>query len=188
MPMRFTELSLPGVILVETQAFVDHRGHFMELYRTDYLKNAKIDTVFVQDNYSHSRYGVLRGLHYQLRNAQAKLVCVIKGKILDVAVDIRIGSPTFGRHVMVSLGEGSPNMIYIPEGMAHGFLVLSETADVLYKCSRLYDPSDEFGIAWNDPDLAIPWPVNGPILSEKDGRLPRLRDISKEHLPRYVES
>lgn len=141
--------------------------------------------VFVQDNHSHSERGTLRGLHYQLKHAQAKLVYVVRGEIFDIAVDIRQGSPTFGEWTGSILSEENKCQHFIPEGFAHGFCVLSETADVLYKCTDLYAPGDEYGIIWSDPTIAIDWPTDNPILSEKDSCYPELKDIPEELLPVY---
>lgn len=177
MPFRFTALEIPGVILVEAQAFEDSRGVFLERYKRSEFLRAGIRDVFVQDNYSQSVRGALRGLHYQKApRAQGKLVSAISGEIFDVAVDIRRGSPTFGRWTGATLSATNRSMVYLPAGFAHGFCVLSDRAEVLYKVSAEYAPDLECGIIWNDPELAIAWPVRDPILSRKDARLPRLRD------------
>ncbi len=141
--------------------------------------------MFVQDNHSRSCKKTLRGLHYQLRRPQAKLCRVVRGEVLDVAVDIRRGSPTFGKVASVVLSAENMHQIYVPVGFAHGFVVVSEEAEFLYKCSDYYDPGGEYGVLWSDPELGIPWNMANPILSEKDSRYPRLRDIPQEHLPRY---
>jgi len=185
MPLRFIETNFPGLYLVETQEFPDSRGIFMELYRLDSFKDKGISLTFLQDNCSISKKNVIRGLHYQLRSPQAKLVCCLKGIIWDVALDIRLGSPTFGRFFSCSLGDGFTRMVYIPEGMAHGFCVVSEEALVMYKCSSLYDPQDEYGVFFGDKDLSIPWPVENPIVSEKDQKLPNLKDLNYDLLPKY---
>jgi dTDP-4-dehydrorhamnose 3,5-epimerase len=177
MPFTFTELSIPGVILIEPRMYRDARGFFMETYKYSDFARTGIKEHFVQDNYSRSSMGVLRGLHYQKSpNAQGKLVQCTKGKIFDVAVDIRRGSPTFRRWVSAELSDENNLMLYVPPAFAHGFLVLSGLADVLYKCTREYEPQDDRGIIWNDPDLDIEWPVKDPFLSEKDARHPLLRD------------
>jgi len=177
MPFTFRELSIPGVILIEPRMYRDARGFFMETYKYSDFARTGIKEHFVQDNYSRSSMGVLRGLHYQKNpNAQGKLVQCTKGKIFDVAVDIRRGSPTFNRWVSAELSEENNLMLYVPPAFAHGFIVLSESADVLYKCTREYEPQDDRGIIWNDPDLGILWPVKDPVLSEKDGRHPLLKD------------
>ncbi len=176
MPFTFTRLEIPEVVLIRAEAFADARGFFLEAYRRSAFVANGIPVTFVQDNFSRSvRRGVLRGLHYQLNpRAQGKLVMVLRGEIYDVAVDIRRGSPTYGRWAAVRLSEADHTMLYVPPGFAHGFCVLSEGADVLYKCTEEYDPALDRGIRWDDPDLGIPWPVPDPVLSEKDRALPRL--------------
>jgi dTDP-4-dehydrorhamnose 3,5-epimerase len=177
MPFIFKKLSIPEVVLIEPKVFRDGRGLFLETYKYSDFAESGIKEHFVQDNYSKSVKGGLRGLHFQKNpNAQGKLVQCIKGKIFDVAVDIRKGSPTFGRWVSVELSEENNLMLYVPSAFAHGFVVLSETADVIYKCTREYSPKDDRGIIWNDPDINIRWPVKDPILSEKDKKLPFLKD------------
>ena len=185
MPIQFTEKPLPGVFLIEPEVFKDDRGFFMETFHHKKYREKGIDRIFVQDNRSHSQQWTLRGLHYQLRNPQGKLVYVVSGKILDIAVDIRRGSPTFGRWTGTLLSDENKRQLYIPEGFAHGFCVLSETADVIYKCTDLYAPGDEYGILWCDPTIDIAWPVEKPVLSKKDSLNPKLSDIPKEHLPVY---
>jgi dTDP-4-dehydrorhamnose 3,5-epimerase len=178
MPFIFEKLSMPEIILIETKIFEDGRGFFMEVYKHSDFAAAGIKEHFVQDNYSESVKGVLRGLHFQKDpNAQGKLVQCIKGRIFDVAVDIRRGSRTFGRWVSAELSEKSNLMLYVPPGFAHGFAVLSESAGVVYKCTKEYSPEDDRGIVWNDPEININWPVKNPILSEKDSRHPLLRDV-----------
>lgn len=176
--MDVTPTALQGILLVEPAVFGDMRGFFFESYN-EQLFNQAIgrEISFVQDNHSRSSKGVLRGLHYQLPpNAQAKLVRVVAGAIFDVAVDIRRSSPTFGKWVGVLLSAENQRQLWIPEGFAHGFLTLSESADVLYKASAYYSPADEGAVAWNDPDLAIEWPLSGdPILSKKDAAAALLR-------------
>ena len=186
--MKIISTSLPGVLIVEPQIFNDTRGFFMETYHQEKYAEAGIDQVFVQDNISSSVHGTLRGLHYQLKHVQAKLVYVVKGTIFDVTVDIRRGSPNFGKWVGVHLSEENKHQLLVPKGFAHGFCVLSETADVIYKCSDFYAPDDEGGILWSDPALAIGWPVSEPLLSAKDSQLPRLADIPLERLPLYEEN
>jgi len=183
MPLTFTKTKLPGVFLIEPVVFRDDRGFFMETYHYEKYRQAGIDTTFVQDNYSHSRKGILRGLHYQLKNPQAKLVYVITGEIFDVAVDVRGGSSTFGQWVGVRLSQENKRQMYIPQGFAHGFCVLSKTADVIYKCTDLYAPDDEYGVIWSDPAVGITWPVKTPIVSEKDSLNPQLGKIAKAFLP-----
>lgn len=178
MPFEFQPLEIADVILITAKQFPDDRGFFMETFKhTDFVANG-IDRKFVQDNYSRSAYGVLRGLHYQKDpDAQGKLVSVIKGKIFDVAVDLRQGSPTFGKWVSVELSDEHPQMLWVPEGFAHGFCVMSEMADFMYKCSSAeYAPDTYRGIAWNDPELGIDWPIDKPTLSERDQSLPRFKD------------
>ena len=183
--LQIVETSLPGVLVVKPRAFEDPRGFFMETYRQNALADAGIRETFVQDNHSHSSRGVLRGLHYQLHHPQAKLCRVVTGEVLDVAVDIRMGSPNFGKWVGVVLSAGNRTQIYIPKGFAHGFVVRSETADFLYKCSDYYDGPDDRGVLWNDPDLAIDWDTLDPIISGKDARYLRLAEIPPDQLPRY---
>lgn len=175
MPFRFERLQIPDVILVEAPRFEDARGFFMETYKRSQFAEQGIPHAFVQDNYSRSVRGVLRGLHYQKEpKAQGKLVSVIRGEIFDVAVDIRRGSPTYGRWASAILSEENGRMLYVPVGFAHGFCVLSEQADVVYKVTEEYAPDLDRGIIWNDPDIGIAWPIDAPILSAKDAGLPRL--------------
>ncbi|MBT5830842.1 MAG: dTDP-4-dehydrorhamnose 3,5-epimerase [Candidatus Latescibacteria bacterium] len=183
MPFEFTPLAIPDVILITAKQFPDDRGFFMETYKeTDFASNG-ITCNFVQDNYSRSTYGVLRGLHYQKDpDAQGKLVSVIKGKIYDVAVDIRQGSPHYGQCVGVELSDERPELLWVPEGFAHGFCVLSDTVDFTYKCSSAeYAPDTYRGIAWDDPDLNISWPIPNPNLSERDQTLPQLKDADNNY-------
>ena len=159
----------------------------MEIHHQRRYTEFGMETVFVQDNMSYSVSGTLRALHYQLPYAQAKLVQVITGAIFDVAVDIRLGSPTFGQWLGVHLSDENRRQLFIPEGFAHGFCVLSDTATLTYKCTDFYAPDDEGGILWSDPDLNINWPVPNPLLSTRDSGYPRLRDVSSERLPVYKE-
>lgn len=171
--------------MIEPAVFADARGFFMETYQRRRYANSGIDRVFVQDNHSRSCRGTVRGLHYQLRHPQAKLVCVIRGEVMDVAVDIRKGSPTFGRSAAVVLSDTNHRQLFVPEGFAHGFCVLSGEADLLYKCTDYYAPGDEYGILWSDPKLGIDWPVTSPVTSEKDqAYLPLLRTPA-ENLPAF---
>ena len=186
MTLGFSELSLPGVILFEPNVFEDERGFFMETYHILKYGRAGLDRPFVQDNLSHSRRSVLRGLHYQLHHPQRKLIYVISGEILDVAVDIRQGSPTFGQWSSIRLSAENWRQLYVPEGFAHGFCVLSEFADLMYKCTDLYAPGDEYGILWSDPDLAIDWQIENPVLSEKDAGNPLLKEIPAGCLPPFL--
>jgi dTDP-4-dehydrorhamnose 3,5-epimerase len=185
MTLKSTEQSLPGVFLIDPMAFQDDRGFFMETYHLGKYREAGLDRPFVQDNLSHSRRDTLRGLHYQLKHPQGKLIYVVTGEVLDIAVDIRRGSPTFGQWTGIQLSAENRCQLYVPEGFAHGFFVLSEAADVMYKCTDLYAPGDEYGILWSDPDLAITWPVANPILSEKDADNPPLKDVPANLLPVY---
>ncbi len=181
MPFTFTKTSIPDVILVEPKAFPDDRGFFMESFKESEFVNNGIDTKFVQDNYSHSSKGTLRGLHYQKDpKAQAKLVMAIKGEIFDVAVDIRKNSPTFGKWVGEILSEKNHRLLYVPEGFAHGFCVLSDEADVTYKVNNEYSPENDRGIIWSDPEVGIDWPIDNPIISEKDGKQPLLKNADNE--------
>ncbi len=185
MSVKFIQTSLPGVLRVEPQVFEDHRGFFCEIYHQKKYVAGGIDLSFVQDSYSHSKQNTLRGLHYQLSHPQGKLLSVIRGEVFDVAVDIRRGSPTFGQWVGTHLTAENRHQIFVPEGFAHGFCVLSETADVLYKCTDFYAPDDDFGILWSDPTIGIDWPVQTPILSVKDSQNPRLDAVPEELLPVY---
>jgi len=169
--MEFYETDLPGVIVVEPKVLGDQRGFFLETYRKHRFAEEGIDCDFVQDNCSRSAKGTLRGLHYQIENAQAKLVQAVRGEIFDVAVDLRRESAYFGRWVGVRLSEENRRQVFIPAGFAHGFYVLSETADVFYKCSNYYAPEHERTLLWNDPRVNVDWPLDGePTLSEKDRR------------------
>jgi len=167
---------LPGVVLLEPRVFEDSRGHFFESYRQDTLRTLGIDAEFLQENHSMSRARVLRGLHYQIGRPQAKLIRVLRGEIFDVAVDVRRGSPTFGSWVGELLSEVNRRQMFVPVGFAHGFLVLKEPAEVLYRVSDYYAPAEERGIAWNDPDVGVTWPDVGgaPLLNPRDAALPRL--------------
>ena len=185
MTLTCTEMSLPGVFLIEPKVYKDDRGFFLETYHAQKYKEIGLTQVFVQDNHSHSRRGTLRGLHYQLNHPQDKLVYVITGEIFDVAVDIRRGSPTFGQWTGTLLSERNKRQLFIPAGFAHGLCVLSETADVMYKCTDLYAPGDEYGILWSDPTIDIVWPIENPGLSEKDAKNPTLKDVPEECLPLY---
>ena len=177
----FTQTEIPGVVVIEPQVFGDDRGYFMETYQKDQFAEAGIDKEFVQDNQSRSTRGVLRGLHFQKRHQQAKLVRAISGQIFDVAVDLRRGSATYGRWTGVLLSADNRRQLYIPRGFAHGFQVLSEQAVFAYKCDDVYHPEDEGGIRWDDTDIGIVWPGQGmPILSEKDQNWPALRALGIE--------
>jgi dTDP-4-dehydrorhamnose 3,5-epimerase len=184
--MKVTPTDLPGVLLIEPTVFGDARGFFLESFHAQRYAEAGMPGPFVQDNHSRSRQGVLRGLHYQLQHPQVKLVWVTHGEVFDVAADIRQGSPTFGRWVGVVLTASNHRQLYVPAGFAHGFCVLSDTADFLYKCDDFYHPDDEGGILWCDPDLAISWPVATPIVSPKDEGYPRLAEVPPTRLPLYA--
>ncbi|MEB3328529.1 MAG: dTDP-4-dehydrorhamnose 3,5-epimerase [Candidatus Sericytochromatia bacterium] len=184
--MNVSPLALPGVILLEPRVHADDRGYFLETWHAARYAANGIPTAFVQDNLSRSRRGVLRGLHYQLTQPQGKLVQVTRGRIFDVAVDVRQGSPTFGQWCGVELCEETHRQLWIPAGMAHGFLVLSEVADVSYKCTSPYDHASERGVRWDDPALGIAWPLAGaaPRVSAKDAELPPL--AAQLDLPPYL--
>ena len=183
--MKFTKTSFPDVLLIEPDVFKDTRGFFMETFNQRKYAEEGIDKAFVQDNYSHSRYGTLRGLHYQLKNAQGKLVFVITGEIFDIVVDIRLGSPKFGQWFGAHLSAENRRQIFVPEDFAHGFIVLSESVDVIYKCTDFHTPGDGYGIFWADPTIGIDWPIKNPILSDKDSKNPKLREIPEELLPAF---
>jgi dTDP-4-dehydrorhamnose 3,5-epimerase len=177
--------SLPEVWELQPKVFRDARGFFLETYNWNRFEELGIHETFVQDNHSRSTKGTLRGLHYQLRHSQAKLCRVIEGEVLDVAVDIRWGSPTFGKWASVLLSAEKQNQIFIPAGFAHGFAALTDSVQFLYKCSDFYSPGDEQGIIWNDPALAIPWPISDPLISEKDAKYSSLAEMPQEFLPHY---
>lgn len=185
--MKITETPLPGVMLLEPRVFGDERGFFLETYRESWQESLGVPGGFVQDNHSRSSKGVLRGLHYQLNRPQGKLVRVTRGRVFDVAVDIRLGSPHFGRWFGVELDDVDHRMLYIPPGFAHGFVVVSEQADFVYKCTEYYDALSDRGIAWDDPELAIAWPLEGltPQISAKDATHPRLDKQEPAQLPRF---
>ncbi len=184
--MRRIETDLPGVAIVEPRVFEDERGFFLESYHQGKFTDIGIVEVFVQDNHSASRRGTIRGLHYQLRHPQAKLCRVVEGAVLDVVVDIRRGSPTLGRWIAVELSAANHREIFVPRGFAHGFSVLSEQAQFLYKCSDLYHPEDEYGIRWDDPGLKIDWRVTDPVVSAKDRAYPTLAELPADRLPVYA--
>jgi len=181
--LEIIETSLPGVLLIKPRVFEDPRGFFMETYRADKLAAAGVYETFVQDNHSRSGRGVLRGLHYQFRHPQAKLCRVARGEVFDVAVDIRVGSPHFGKWVGAVLSEANRHALYLPKGFAHGFVVRSESADFLYKCSDYYDAASDCGVLWSDPALAIDWDEPSPIISAKDHGSPPLSQVPRERLP-----
>lgn len=181
--MQKIATELPEVWELRPTIFRDARGFFIETYNEVKFAGAGVTDRFVQDNHSTSAKGTLRGLHYQLHHAQAKLCRVVEGEALDVAVDIRMGSPTFGKWASIVLSAEAQNQIYIPRGFAHGFLALSERVQFLYKCSEFYDPQDEHSILWNDPEIAIHWNVAAPLISDKDRKAPTLASIGRELLP-----
>jgi len=183
--MNRIETEIPGVVILEPKVFGDARGFFMETFSAERYRQAGIGGPFVQDNISFSQKGVLRGLHFQNPNAQAKLVEVLQGEVFDVAVDIRKGSPTFGKWVGAVLNADNHRQFFVPVGFAHGFCVLSDTAMFHYKCTDYYAPASEGGIAWNDPDIGIAWPIQKPVLSPKDSAYGKLKDIPTEKLPVY---
>ena len=183
--MKVIETTLPGVIVIEPKVFGDQRGFFQETYHAQRYREAGLDVTFVQDNHSRSRRGVLRGLHYQMIQMQGKLVSVTRGEVFDVAVDIRKGSATFGQWYGTHLNDENHRQMYVPPGYAHGFCVLSETVDFIYKCTDYYHPQSEKGVLWNDPEIGIEWPISidEVILSEKDQKNRRLSEVAKEDLP-----
>ncbi len=183
--MKVISTELPGVIVIEPHVFADARGFFLETWQRERYAEAGLPRVFVQDNVSRSARGVLRGLHFQNPRPQGKLVTVLEGEVYDVAVDIRSGSPRFGRWAAVTLSGENRRQVYIPPGFAHGFCVTSESALFSYKCTDFYAAEAERGIAWDDPQLAIPWPVDDPTISSKDAKYPRLGDTATDALPVY---
>jgi dTDP-4-dehydrorhamnose 3,5-epimerase len=185
--MKVTKTKLPEVLIIEPDAFGDARGWFLETFSQKRYEQTGIKLSFVQDNVSYSAKNVLRGLHFQHPHSQGKLVQVLSGEVFDAAVDIRVGSPTFGQWVADNISAANHRQIYIPPGFAHGFCVLSDTALFSYKCTDYYDAVSEAGVIWNDPDLKILWPVGSPIVSKKDAGYPRLRDIPKDKLPKFRE-
>ncbi len=183
--METITTKLEGVVIVKPRVISDSRGYFLETFRQTRYADAGIDTLFVQDNLSFSSKDTIRGLHYQIKHPQAKLVQVITGHVFDVVVDIRVGSPRFGEWVGIHLTEENHHQLFIPGGFAHGFCVLSKTAHFVYKCSDYYAPDDEGGIRWSDPEIGIDWPVKDPIISPKDRDCSLLSDLKTDQLPRY---
>ena len=186
--MKILSTPFPEVFIIEPAVFEDQRGFFMEIYQQRRYSEAGIEAIFVQDNLSRSVQGTLRGLHYQREHAQAKLIQVIEGTIFAVTLDIRRGSPSFGQWTSVHLSAENKRQLFLPEGFAHGYCVLSESAQVVYKCTDYYAAEDEGGVLWSDPALAIAWPISEPLLSEKDSQQPCLDDIPPERLPVYEEN
>lgn len=181
--MKVTTTKLPGVLIIEPQVFGDDRGYFMESWQQQRYQEAGIEHDFVQSNVSKSQHGVLRGLHFQNPKPQGKLVYVLEGEVFDVAVDIRRGSPTFGQSETIHLSAQNHKQFYVPEGFAHGFCVLSATATFCYLCTNYYDAKADASILWNDPALNIDWPLTSPILSSKDDKALKLKDINQDKLP-----
>ncbi len=180
--MKINPTEIADVLLFEPDVYKDGRGYFMELYNQSRYLDLGFQQTFVQDNYSVSSKGTLRGLHYQLNTPQGKLVQVLEGEVFDVALDIRKGSPTFGQHISRVLSESNHHQLYIPPGFAHGFCVLSDTVRFMYKCTGYYDPADQHGIYWADEALNIAWPADEPLLSDKDKVLPKLADVAPDKL------
>lgn len=186
--MKVIPVDLPGLVLIEPRLFKDLRGYFLETYQAQRYSEHGIEAGFVQDNLSHSCRGVVRGLHYQLLKPQGKLVMVIQGEVVDLVVDIRLDSPHFGQWSKNTLSAENHRQLYVPPGFAHGFQVVSETATVLYKVTDFYNPGDEYGIIWNDPNLGVDWPLTEGILSDKDLEFPNLEDVPEALLPRMAIS
>ena len=183
--MKIIETKLPGVLVFEPKVFGDERGFFMETWHAERYEEAGLPSRFVQDNLSFSQRGVLRGLHFQNPDQQGKFVYVLQGEAYDVAVDIRVGSPTFGEWTAVTISSENKRQFYVPEGFAHGFLVTSDSALFAYKCTAKYNAKAEAGVLWNDPEIGIEWPVDTPVLSEKDRSALSLGEMHVEQLPRY---
>jgi dTDP-4-dehydrorhamnose 3,5-epimerase len=183
--MQRIETTIPGVYEFRPPLFEDARGFFMETYHAEKFRALGVSDVFVQDNHSRSAKGTLRGLHYQLKRPQAKLCRVVEGEALDVAVDIRLGSPTFGKWASVKLSSAARNLIYVPVGFAHGFLALTDSVQFLYKCGDFYFREDEHGVLWSDPGVGISWGISSPIVSDKDLKFSKLSEIPRDLLPRY---
>ena len=181
--MQVVNTELPEVLIIAPKLFGDQRGFFLETYQLSRYVEHGITRPFVQDNLSRSAYGVLRGLHLQNPKAQGKLVSVMRGRVLDVALDVRLGSPNFGRHVAVELSEETRRQLWVPRGFAHGFVILSESADFFYKCDEVYSPKDEITVRWDDPAIGINWGVANPSLSARDGAAPLLAEV--KNLPVY---
>ena len=175
--MKFSKCPLEGILLIEPNVYKDHRGFFLEGFEQDRYREIGIAEEFVQENHSRSQKNVLRGLHYTISRPQAQIVTVIRGKIFDVVVDIRRDSPTFGKWLGTELSDEGPRQIYMAHGFAHGFCVLSDYADLHYKVSQRYDPSDEGGLIWNDKDVKIEWPISNPIISKRDQTYRKLEEL-----------
>jgi dTDP-4-dehydrorhamnose 3,5-epimerase len=181
--MNVSRARLDGLFIIEPECFPDERGYFLETYRNDRYAESGIADRFVQDNLSRSRQGILRGLHFRVRRPQAQLVTVVRGRIFDVCVDLRTGSPTFSQWFGIELSDDRPRQLFMAPGFAHGFCVLSEWADVHYKVTERYDPGDVAGLRWNDPDVGIRWPIATPLLAPRDAAYPLLRELTASHLP-----
>jgi len=186
--MKVTQTKLPEVLVIEPDAFRDARGWFLETFHNQRYEQAGLKLFFIQDNVSFSTKNVLRGLHFQYPQGQGKLVQALLGEVFDVAVDIRLGSPTFGQWVGEIISATNHKQLYIPPEFAHGFCVLSDTAIFSYKCTDYYNPATECGVIFNDPDLNIQWPVDNPVVSGKDARYTRLKNIPKDKLPKFKEN
>lgn len=184
MPLSFQKLSIPGAFLATPRRFGDERGWFFESWRESHYTEAGVSDQFVQDNLSCSQKDVVRGLHYQAADAQGQMVTIVSGRVFDVLVDLRRGSPTFGKHEAFVLDDKEPRQLYMPAGVAHGFCALSEMAILHYKCTKYYNAGTERGVRWNDADLAIEWPSASPILSARDAAYPLLRDVPESDFPR----
>ena len=184
--MKVEQTRLPGVLVIEPVVHGDHRGFFMETWHRQRYAEAGIELPFVQDNLSRSAHGILRGLHLQCPYEQGKLVSVLEGAVFDVAVDVRVGSPDFGRWVGVELSADNKRQFYVPPGFAHGFCVTGDHALFSYKCTDVYSASSELSVAWNDPDIGIEWPLAAPVLSAKDAAAPKLADLDRGRLPQFV--
>jgi dTDP-4-dehydrorhamnose 3,5-epimerase len=184
--VRIEATELAGLFVIEPKCFADERGFFLESFQQPRYRAAGIVDDFVQDNHSRSSKSVLRGLHFQIRRPQAQIVTVMRGRVFDVVVDLRSGSPTFGRWFGTQLSDEGPRQLYMAPGFAHGFCVLSDFADLHYRVSRIYDHTDEAGLLWSDPELGIDWPIRAPVMSLRDESYPRLRDLGRERLPHMV--
>ncbi len=183
--MKITPTKINDILMIEPPTFTDDRGFFSECFQQQRYADAGIATSFVQDNFSRSKKGVIRGLHYQFPHGQGKLIFVIRGAIFDVAVDIRYGSPTFGQHVSFILSDENHHQLYIPPGFAHGICALSDNTDIVYKCTSYYNANEFAGVLYNDPDLGIAWPQDDVVLAPRDLQLPKLADIPTKLLPKY---
>lgn len=181
--MKVTELEIPGVLLIKPDVYGDERGFFLETYQDKRYAEIGMDVNFVQDNRSFSTKNIVRGLHYQIKHPLGQLIYVTRGRVLDVGLDLRKESKTFGKVVQVLMDSKDNMQLYLPAGIAHGFCALSDENEILYKCSDYYYADDEAGVRWNDPSLAIEWPVNSPIICDRDNEFPLLKDIAQHHLP-----